>query len=76
MSDNDSVLLEDIDYKLAAILEGQTAMAHVPNDLAELKDDIREVKSDIKVIKSVLTGHFGELGTLDARVTKLERARS
>jgi hypothetical protein len=54
MSHNNGVLLEDINHKLKAILEGVAPLATVPNDLAELKDDMREVRSDIKVIKSVI----------------------
>jgi hypothetical protein len=67
MSDHDGILLEDINHKLEAILEGQQAMGTVPGDIAQLKDDMIVVRGDIKVIKAVVTNH-------ERRITKLEKA--
>ncbi len=67
MSDYDGILLEDIDHKLDAILEGQAAMASVPGDIAQLKMDMTTVQGDIKIIKAVVTNH-------DERITKLEKS--
>ena len=67
MSDHDGILLEDMNHKLDAILEGQAAMGGVPGDITQLKDDMFEVKGDIKAIKAIVINHEG-------RVTKLEKA--
>jgi hypothetical protein len=55
MSDKDGTLLEDIDHKLSAVLEGQAAIAHLPGAVAKLQDDMTEVNADIKTIKAVVT---------------------
>jgi uncharacterized protein YoxC len=57
MSDHDSVLLEDINHKFDAIMEGQAAMTHLPAAVAKLHEDMNEVKTDIKAIKAVLKDH-------------------
>ncbi|HTB48655.1 MAG TPA: hypothetical protein VK712_01085 [Verrucomicrobiae bacterium] len=73
MSDNDGVLLEDIDHKLQAILEGQAAMASMPSDIAGLKIDMAEVKLDIKVIQAAVKDQSKQHNRLVGRVTKLEQ---
>ena len=67
MSDNDGVLLEDIDHKLQAILEGQGAMASVPGDIARLKTDMVEVKLDIKTIKAAIKDQSSQYNRLAKR---------
>jgi peptidoglycan hydrolase CwlO-like protein len=74
MKNDDAILLEDIDGKLAAIREGQAAMASVPGDIAQLKNDMSEVKADIKVIKAVVTDHSKQLDDHEIRITTLEQA--
>lgn len=74
--DNDryqAVLLEDINHKFDAIMEGQAAMASVPGDIAQLKSDMIEVKTDIKTMKAVLTGHSSQLNDHETRITTLEQ---
>lgn len=73
MSDLDNILLEDINHKFDAILEGQAAMAHVPGDVAQLKADMFEVKADVKTIKAVITSHSSQLDDHEDRITKLEQ---
>ena len=64
MSDNDGVLLEDIDDKLKAILEGVAPLAHVPGQLSEIDSRLRNVESDIKVIKAVIRDQSKQQGHL------------
>ena len=66
MTDQDWILLEDMNRKLDAILESQQSMASVPGDIAILKDDMIVVKGDIKTIKAVVTNH-------EKRITKFEK---
>jgi septal ring factor EnvC (AmiA/AmiB activator) len=88
MSDYDGILLEDIDHKLDAILEGQQAMGSVPRQIDEIDTRLRGVESDVKTIKLVLKDHSGQIAEVksdvkairtavtnhDQRVTKLEKA--
>jgi hypothetical protein len=74
MSDNDAVLLEDIDHKLSAVLEGQDAMAHLPGAVTKLQEDMTEVKADIKTVIAVVTDHSRQLTNHEVRITGLERA--
>jgi hypothetical protein len=65
MSDQDWILLEDMNHKLDAILEGQQAMGSVPGDIAQLKDDVIVVKGDVKAIKAVVTNHEQRINRLE-----------
>jgi uncharacterized protein (UPF0335 family) len=64
MSDNDGVLLEDIDHKLQAVLEGQAAMADVPGQISEIDSRLRNVELDVKVIKAVIKDQSKQQGHL------------
>jgi hypothetical protein len=46
-------LLEDINERLKAILEGQQALAMVPSNIAQLQTDVTDIKAGIKTIKVV-----------------------
>lgn len=72
MSDNDAVLLEDMNHKFDVILEYVAPLASVPEDIRQLKEDMAEVKGDIRVIKAVITDHSALLLNHDQRLTKLE----
>jgi DNA repair ATPase RecN len=81
MSDNDGVLLEDINHQLKAILEGQAAMASVPGDIREIKGRLTTVESDVKTIKAVLKDQTHEIridqkqfDDHEIRLTTLEQA--
>ncbi len=65
MSDYDGVLLEDMNHKLDAILDGQQAMGGVPRQIEEIDTRLRGVAIDVKAIKAVVTNH-------EQRITKLE----
>lgn len=54
------VLLEDMNGKLDAILEGQEAMGHIPGDIAQLKEDMFDVKNEIKGMKAAMQDEFRE----------------
>jgi peptidoglycan hydrolase CwlO-like protein len=83
-NDNDhyeGALLEDINHKLDAIMEGQQAMASLPGDVAQLKEDMSDVKNDLEAIKAVarehselLSEHTLSLLGHDRRLTRLEAA--
>ena len=62
-------LLEDINHKFDAIMEGQQAMASVPDDIAQLKNDMFDVKNDMRAITAVAKDH-------DKRLVGLETARA
>ncbi len=68
------VLLEEINERLKAILEGQDAMVSVPADIAKLKTDMEEVKDDVRVIKSVVTAQSSDLDDHEVRIKRLEKA--
>ncbi len=72
MSDNDAVLLEDIDHKLEAILEGQTLLAPMSQKLNKVDERLMRVESDVKIIKKVVTSHSQQIANHETRLTKLE----
>lgn len=55
MSDNDAVLLEDIDHKLDALIEGQTVLAPMARKLDDVDKRLTNLETDVKVIKKVVT---------------------
>jgi hypothetical protein len=57
MSGHDGILLEDMNHKLDAILEGQEAMGGVPCQIKKIDDRLRNVEIDVKAIKAVLKDH-------------------
>jgi len=79
MSDNDLVLLEDIDHKLDAIIEGQTLLAPMSRKLDEVDERLTVVEADVKVIKKVVTDesritrhHTKLLNDHETRISDLE----
>ncbi len=73
----EGALLEDINGKLDAILEGQAAMASVPSRLASLETNMATVKFDLKTLKTAVTDEFrevrGEFREVKQRLSRLER---
>ncbi len=67
-------LLEDINHKFDAIMEGQQAMAHLPQKVDQIDDRLQRVESDVTVIKRAVTYQGKDHGALEKRVTKLEGA--
>lgn len=67
-----AVILEDIDDKLIAILEGQESLAGVPEHLLQIDNRLAVIESDVHTIKLVLTDHSGQLVDHESRITKLE----
>ena len=70
----EGALLEDIQHKLAAILEGQQSLDHVPRELTELRADMADVKTDVKAIKAAVTDQGADMKDLKSRVATLEKA--
>ncbi|MCA1703947.1 MAG: hypothetical protein LC808_12045, partial [Actinobacteria bacterium] len=70
----EGALLEDIQHKLAAILEGQQSLAHVPRELAELRADVADVKTNVKAIKAAIAVQSADTKDLKSRVATLEKA--
>lgn len=75
MSDNYSdILLEDIQSKFDAIIEGQAAMAYVPAKLESIDDRLISIESEVKAIRMAVTDHDGLLKNHEFRIIKLETA--
>jgi|GEM_PF-1827328 len=79
MGDNDAVLLEDIDHKLDALLEGQTLLAPMSRKLDNVDERLTRLEADVKVIKKVVTDesrvtrqHTKRLNNHETRITDLE----
>jgi hypothetical protein len=79
MSDNDAVLLEDIDHKLDLILEAHAALAPLPQKVNKLDERLTIVEADVKVIKKVVTDesritrhHTKLLNDHETRISDLE----
>jgi hypothetical protein len=79
MSHNDAVLLEDIDHKLDALLEGQTLLAPMSRKLDNVDERLTRLEADVKVIKKVVTDesrvtrrHTKRLNNQETRITNLE----
>ncbi|HLA48975.1 MAG TPA: hypothetical protein VJY84_00320 [Candidatus Saccharimonadales bacterium] len=75
MADNNytEVLLEDINDKFDALIDGYKAVRDEIKTLAK-QEDLEDVKRDVKTIKKVVTATNEDLKNLDRRVTKLEKA--
>ena len=74
MSDNLGVLLEDIDHKLAAILEGQASMAHVPRLLENIETRLDRMEAKSDNLEIWLKDHDKTIGGHGRRIAKLEAA--
>lgn len=68
------VLLEGINDKFQAILEGYQSLASVPANIQELKTDMTIVKSELVAIKSVVGETAAKVDDHEVRITKLEEA--
>ena len=68
------VLLEDINDKFQAILEGYQSLASVPVNIQELKTDMTIVKSELVAIKSVVGETAAKVDDHEVRIGKLEEA--
>lgn len=66
----EGALLEDINSKFEAILEGQAALIPVPGQLTRLEDRLTSVEDELQAIKMAVRDEFGHL---KQRITKLER---
>jgi septal ring factor EnvC (AmiA/AmiB activator) len=65
-------LLEEMNDRLKALLEGQQALAMVPSNIARLQTDMTEVKGDIRIIKATLKIHSTDINGHEKRITHLE----
>ncbi len=71
MSDYDiAIILEDVNDKFSAILEGQQAMAHLPRQVDEIDARLQRVESDVKVIKLAVKDQTKDHKTLVERVAE------
>lgn len=61
----EGALLEDINHKFDAILEGQQSLANVPRKLDDIDERLGRVESDVKAIKAVITNHEGRIIRLE-----------
>lgn len=73
MSDNDAVLLEDIQHKFDVILEYLTPLSPLPAKVDAIDERLRSVEADVKIIKAVVTDHSATLLNHDQRLTRLEQ---
>ena len=81
MSGHTGILLEDINHKLDALLEGQIPLAPMARKIDNIDERLIRVENDMQVVKKVLREHSRELkhisGRVDnhhKRITKLETA--
>ena len=78
MSDADinhfSVLMEQQNAKLDAVLEYVAEMPKVVHRLGRIEQDVAELKQDMKVVKAAVQATNRDLAALDQRVTRLEAA--
>jgi septal ring factor EnvC (AmiA/AmiB activator) len=72
--DHSGALLEVMNDRLAAILEGQAAMSEIPQRLTNIEDRLTEVQSDVKVIKAAVTDQSTQLADHETRISSLEPA--
>lgn len=70
MTNEDRVLLEDMNGKLDAILEGQEMMGPMSRDIAQLKEDVFDLKNDLRGFK---VGVKDQFRNHDRRITRLEQ---
>ena len=76
MSDKDYALfvLEDVQNKFDAILEGQAAMAYVPAKLESMDIRLISIESEVKAIRMSVTDHDGLIKNHEIRIVNLEVA--
>lgn len=66
-------LLEDINHKLTAIMEGQAPMAGVPAQLERIDSRLARVEDDVKTIKAAIKDQSTDQRSHAKRLAKLER---
>lgn len=69
-----NLLLEDIDTKLAVILEGQQAMAGIPRRIDAIEEELVEMRNEMSAIRFAITDQGRELRTVNMRLSRLETA--
>lgn len=73
VTNNDGVLLEDMEDKMDFLVDAmkgmQTQVKHIPT----IRYDVSELKRDVKVIKTAVKDTNNDLRNLDKRVTVLEK---
>jgi len=66
-----NILLEDIQSKFDAIIEGQVAMAYVPAKLESIDNRLTSIESDVKIIKLSVSDHENILKNQEVRIAEL-----
>lgn len=78
MTNEDRVLLEDMNGKLDAILEGQEAMGHMPGQLRDMDSRLERIESEVTGMKAAMRDEFRDSNKkctdIDKRVTRLEQS--
>ena len=76
MSDEDYSLfvLEDVQNKFDAILEGQAAMAPIPAKIEAIEERLTTIESDVKIIKLSVSDHENILKNHEVRIVNLKVA--
>ena len=69
-----SVLMEDQNAKLDAVLEAVGDMQKKVAVLPHIEQDVAELKQDMKVVEAAVTATNRDVVTLAHRVTRLEAA--
>ena len=73
MSNDDSVLLEEMNGKFDVVIEAVGQMQDQMKLLAK-QEDLEEVKRDVADIKAAVTDHSSQLSDYEHRITSLEAA--
>jgi hypothetical protein len=67
------ILLEDVQHKLALILEWQPLVFETHRDVQIMKRDIAELKQKNRLVKLTLSEHSKQLNNHEGRITFLEK---
>jgi uncharacterized protein YoxC len=74
MSSEDRILLEDMNHKFTAILEGIAALAGVPAMLIEINERLTRLEDSAKTMRAAITDQSKQLNNHETRITKLEQS--
>ncbi len=69
----EGAVLEDINHQLAAILEGQAAMAGVPAKLEQLHGRLTGLEGEVKATRAAVTDLSKELRTVSGTVKAIDQ---
>lgn len=72
-TDNDGVLLEDVEDKVDFLVDAIKGMQENVKHIPKIREDISELKQDVKVIKGVVRETNKDLQSLGKRATVLEK---